>query len=244
MYEPRIYRDVMQNGRFHSFTILVEETDLWIGTGKKINNIEQEYLEEYIISLRTQLKDYMHFNRNFSFSHIPVMINEGDPEIIKMMKSSTIAAGTGPMASVAGMVALNTGLKLGEMYPEMEIVVENGGDIFMKIQDNLILNMFPSKSPYFKDLAMEIPPDQGILSVCSSSGKFGHSYSYGTADLVSVFAENTCLADAWATSLANKVRNYEDIEKIVKDIPLDIIAVLAIKDKKAGYKGPFRFVNI
>ncbi len=244
MYEPRVYRYAMQNGRFHFFTLQLEETDLWIGTGREINHIAQECLREYIKSLREQLKSYISLHNDFAVSHQPLKINDKDPEIIKMMKSSAISAGTGPMASVAGMVAQNTGLKIGEMFPGMEIIVENGGDIYMNIQDNIMINLFPAKNLYFRDLSMIITPLHEHLSVCSSSGIFGHSYSYGKADLVSVFAEDTCLADAWATSLANKVQDEEDVEKIITKIPGDLIGVLAVKNKKTAYKGPYRFVKI
>jgi len=246
MYEPRTYRDKIIESRFRSFFIEVEESDLWIGlNGQGIDEEEHNKILNYVHFLRKTLKDYINDHPEFLISHAPLKVLKGDPDIVKLMKNAGIAAGTGPMAAVAGLVSMKTCLMIGELYPESEIIVENGGDVFMKIKDDLLVNVFPSENSYFKDLALRIPgKEYNYLSVCSSSGVFGHSFSYGKADLVSVFSGDACLSDAWATSLANRIITKDDLENLHHELPEGIIAILAVKDDKLFYRGPFEFAKI
>jgi hypothetical protein len=82
-----------------------------------------------------------------------------------------------------------------------------------------------------------------MLGVASSSGKFGHSFSYGKADLVTVISEDPCLADAFATAIANKIHSKEDAEKMVNEVPKGVIALFCVMDNRLYYKGPFEFVQ-
>ncbi|MBO6083888.1 MAG: hypothetical protein J6O90_02245, partial [Candidatus Methanomethylophilaceae archaeon] len=58
----------------------------------------------------------------------------------------------------------------------------------------------------FEDVALEIPPTNGICGICSSSGKIGPSVSFGSSGICTVFSENVILADCCATALGNMIR--------------------------------------
>jgi ApbE superfamily uncharacterized protein (UPF0280 family) len=243
-YEPRKYRELMGRGRFSSFTVVIEETDLWIGLGKSVLDFEKRnVLEKFIKSLRSELKEYSLAYPEFYKSHEPLQILEKDSENIILMKRAASEAGTGPMAAVAGFFAMKCLELLEDFFSDEEIIVENGGDLYFKLEKGIIINPFQVQNKNFTNLALEIDSPEKYLSVCSSSGVFGHSFSYGKADLVTVISKDACLADAWATSLANRIQVSEDIESICRELPRGITAVLAIKDEMLGYKGPYSFVR-
>ena len=52
--------------------------------------------------------------------------------------------------------------------------------------------------------------------MATSSGKVGPSLSFGRADAVVAVAKSSALADAWATSLANRVKRREDVEPVLQ----------------------------
>jgi uncharacterized protein len=65
---------------------------------------------------------------------------------------------------------------------------------------------------YFNNLVLEIDKTSLPASICSSSGKIGHSLSFGQSDLVAVTSKSAVMADAAATAIANTVRTKEDIK--------------------------------
>jgi hypothetical protein len=52
------------------------------------------------------------------------------------------------------------------------------------------------------------------MGVCTSSGKIGHSISFGKADAVMVACKDAALADAYATAYCNRVSGKEDVGKV------------------------------
>ncbi|MEN8156611.1 MAG: UPF0280 family protein [Bacteroidota bacterium] len=160
------------------------------------------------------------------------------PEIETMYRCGE-ATGTGPMSSVAGVFAASAAKRLIEVYNPGEVVVENGGDLFIKNSSPLLSVIHAGSSPLSDKLGLVIPP--GEWGVCTSSGTLGHSYSRGRADAVTVVTESTPLADAWATSLANLVKDPDGIEPVlerVATIPAIISCVVIVGDRM-GIRGEF-----
>jgi hypothetical protein len=118
------------------------------------------------------------------------------------------------MAAVAGAVAEFVGRELLEFSPE--IIVENGGDIFLKINRKRIVGIYAGDSPLTGKLGLEINPQDTPLGVCTSSGTVGHSLSFGKADAVVVMAGSATLADAAATAICNKVKKPDDINGAIE----------------------------
>ena len=145
------------------------------------------------------------------------------------------------MAAVAGTVAEYVGKDLLKF--SSEVIVENGGDIFVKTKRIKKIGIFAGKSAYTGKLALEIPA--GIWGVCTSSGTVGPSLSFGRADAAVVVCNSAILADAWATRLGNMVKTSDDIEKIlnfVKDKP-EIKGVVLILGEKIGVWGNIKLVH-
>ena len=115
-------------------------------------------------------------------------------------------AGVGPMAAVAGAFSEEIGKTLLRTFPINELVVENGGDIFLKLEKPLVLSVYAGTSVLSEKIGIEIPAQETPLGVCTSAGTVGPSHSFGKADAVMVACKNTAVADAFATALANQVK--------------------------------------
>jgi len=156
------------------------------------------------------------------------------------MAEAAQKAGVGPMASVAGAMAEFVGNELLAFSPE--IIVENGGDIYLKSLKKRIVGIYAGKSPLNGKIGLEINGQDTPLGICTSSGTVGHSLSYGKADAVIVLSKSATLADAAATAVGNLINQPADIAsgiEFAKGIK-GLEGVLIIKDDKIGLWGEVR----
>jgi ApbE superfamily uncharacterized protein (UPF0280 family) len=114
------------------------------------------------------------------------------------------------MAAVAGAVAEAVGKDLLALSPE--VIIENGGYIFIHSLTTRNIVIYAGKSPFSGKIALEIAADDTPCGICTSSGTVGHSLSFGRADAVIVLAASAALADAAATAICNRVKKTSDIE--------------------------------
>jgi len=120
----------------------------------------------------------------------------------------------GPMAAVAGAIAECVGRELLTFSPE--IIVENGGDIFIKTVRKRTVGVYAGESPLTGKIGLEIEAGDTPLGICTSSGTVGHSMSLGRADAVVVLSASTALADAAATAIGNRVNQSTDIDAAIE----------------------------
>jgi len=120
----------------------------------------------------------------------------------------------GPMAAVAGAIAEAVGREL--LNFSSEVIVENGGDIFLCHKKTRHIGIYAGDSPLSGKLALEIEPEDTPLGVCTSSGTVGHSLSFGKADAAIVISPSTALADAAATAVGNLVKTAEDMPRAIE----------------------------
>lgn len=230
----------MGNERWRSFTAGHQETDLWIAVSAEVYTPEIEgYIGQRVLFYREILEEHIRKNPDFLHSLSPLKA-PGDPHfLIREMYEASEKAGTGPMSSVAGVMAEHVCMDLISGFGIPEVVVENGGDIFMKITSPVTVSVYAGSSPLSGKLGMEIKPAQTPLSVCCSSGTVGHSYSFGVADACLIACRSGALADAWATAACNMVKNANMVREVA-DLMLqksDIQSVVIIKDDQAGIGG-------
>jgi ApbE superfamily uncharacterized protein (UPF0280 family) len=160
------------------------------------------------------------------------------------MTESSFLTDTGPMASVAGAVAEIVGRKLLQF--SSRVIVENGGDIFLKLDRDCTVAIFAGPSPLSMKLGIRIPPASGVRGIATSSGKVGHSFSYGKADALTVLSASAVFSDGAATALANRVKEKSDLEKLPLEIgkyPF-VEGVLAIIDKELFVWGNIELVYL
>ena len=118
------------------------------------------------------------------------------------------------MAAVAGAIAEAVGRDL--LAFSSEIIVENGGDIFMKISKKRLVGIYAGQSSFTQKIAIEIMPRETPLGIGTSSGTVGHSLSLGNADAVIILSSSAALADAAATAIGNMVKAIDDIPKAIE----------------------------
>lgn len=245
MYEARLYRDSLKDDRFSPLKIVEEESDLWIGIDKKsASGIDLGIIRSELVKIRSELKLYILQHADFLNSMKPLEVIQGDTAMIKSLKHAGKLANTGPMAGIAGFVSQYMLKFILDNFQVQEIIIENGGDISLKISEKLNVGITAGENNYFGKLGIEILPSDKIIGICSSSGMFGHSFSFGKADLVSVVSYNSVLADTWATSIANKIKEEKDIANIENVLPEGIHGILAIKERKMFYKSKFQLVKM
>ena len=121
-------------------------------------------------------------------------------------------AGVGPMAAVAGAIAQYVGE--GLLTHSQQVIVENGGDIFLKANRSVTVSIFAGNSPFSEKIGLRIHPAQMPMGICSSSATVGHSLSMGVTDVVCLLSPSAALADAAATSLGNRVKRKAHLNNV------------------------------
>ena len=199
------------------------------------------FAREQLVDVRNMLEEYIRKCPVFKSSFIPVDVLEDDPEIVKTMCRAAVLAGTGPMAAVAGAFSEYIGNALQKEFSIQEIVVENGGDIYVNLKQDMFLSVYAGRSPLSGKIGIEIPHHYTPLGICTSAGRVGPSVSFGRADAVMIAACDTALADAYATAFGNEVKTADDIQLVIEKINLkgEIHSALIICEGKLGGCGQF-----
>ncbi len=130
---------------------------------------------------------------------------ESDDVVVLRMASAAGRAGVGPMAAVAGTIAWS-GIEAMKEAGAGCGVIDNGGDIALFSDRELLIGVHAGDSPLSDRLAFAVPPTSEVLGICTSSATVGPSISFGIADAVTVFSHDVALADAWATAVCNEIR--------------------------------------
>ena len=241
-YEKRTYRAQFNSDRFQSFQVNYLETDLWIGINPSSFKEEMKEISLLKINeLRTKLDVYIIEEPFFKKSLKPFQPAENAPSEAKEMAVAAEKAGVGPMAAVAGLFAREVGETLLKNFSVEEMVIENGGDIFVLLKNELVLSVFAGESPLSERIGLVIPAEKSKLGICTSAGTVGPSLSFGKADAVVVICEDSVLADAFATAFGNKVKSPNDVEKVINQSEKypEILSMLIICEDKVGVRGDY-----
>jgi ApbE superfamily uncharacterized protein (UPF0280 family) len=236
----RVYRQQHHKQGLTAFEITVRETNLHIQADTDLSSPALQAVNR----CRSQIESYLAQDPGFKTALSPMAVPGTAPSIIRDMARAARAAQVGPMAAVAGAVAEYTGRHL-RTFSE-EVVVENGGDIFIHSQTDTVLTVFAGTSPFSLTTGIQIPRQPDSFGICTSSGTFGHSQSFGKADAVMVMAQSCLLADAAATGLANLVKTSDDIAPTLeagKQIS-GVQGLVIIKDTQIGLWGALRLIKI
>lgn len=205
MYQSRTYRHWVKDKDLVAFNVTVKETDLYIRATSDLKRQARKLVLKY----RQMLEEYIERHPSFLTSLEPVAADDDAPPLVTGMAEAARKAGVGPMAAVAGAIAEYVGSELLAFSPE--VIVENGGDIYLKSLSKRLIGIYAGKSPLTGRVGLEINGEDTPLGVCTSSGTVGHSLSYGQADAVIALSPSTVLADAAATAIGNRILKPGDI---------------------------------
>jgi len=210
LVEPRTYRDFGPSDRFVAFRVAVETSDLYVKAHRQLD----AETERFVRVARSQVEDAIARRPEFLTSLVPLDADPDDAPIAARMVEAGKKAGTGPMAAVAGAVAEFVGQRLLEHSPE--VIVENGGDIFLRIDHPVVIGLFAGDSPFSNRVGLKVNASVLPVSVCTSSRTVGPSYSAGRADAATIVSRDAILADAVATALGNRVAAPRDLKVAVE----------------------------
>jgi len=200
-----------------------------------------ESVTKRIITERLNLEAFIGDHPGFQDALKPVDLHIPEellPDAVKQMQKASRFTRLGPMASVAGTMA-QLAVETSRSSGSPESLVENGGDIYLECRHPLMLGLYAGHLSPFQNLALRILPENTPLAVCTSSGRMGHSLSFGDCDLVTVFSKDGALADSAATLGGNLVKEDKDIEPALNrlmSIP-GILGAIIIRDKQFGRVG-------
>jgi len=207
-YRSRTYRERIKVEDLVSFHVAVKETDLWLMADRNLERATRDLIFE----CRMSLEHYIKTHEAFLTTLQPYPQDPYAPPMIKTMIEMTRRAEVGPMASVAGAIAQCVGE--GLLLLTDQVIVENGGDVFLKTDRPVTVSIFAGESPLSEKIGLKIPIHQMPLGVCSSSSTIGHSLSMGAADLVCTLASSAALADGASTSLCNGLKKKKDLKEV------------------------------
>jgi len=208
-HEQRFYRNLVRTAELVSFRVVVKETDLCIHAEENLANAAREL----VLQQRSYLEAYIKQHPAFAEALKPWRTAGPVPLIIGDMVRAGQSAGVGPMAAVAGAIAERVGRAL--LRHSAEVVVENGGDVFLTTGQPSVVGIFAGSSPLSLRVGVKVGGGNQPISICTSSATVGHSLSMGRADAVSVVSGNCALADAVATSTGNRIHTQSDIQKAI-----------------------------
>ena len=201
----------------------------------------------YIESLRTRFDKYISAHPEFLSTLEPLDLYEDDgslpDEVAALMNASKIA-GTGPMAGIAGLFSEFTGNHILRTFGPNELIIENGGDIFAAIQNEITVSVFAGESPLSEKIGIVLP--EGRWGVCTSSGRVGPSLNFGNADALTTVCRSAVIADHLATGFSNQVKSKADINRILDRASLleEVLFMVIIVNDQLGVKGSLEIVPL
>lgn len=216
-YSRRTYRKLVHGKGMVSFPVSFKESDLFISVDQESFSPELKgAAHSLLVDVRKKLEDYILRDQEFQQTLLPHPILQGAPRIARLMAAAARRASVGPMAAVAGAVAEIIGRQL--MCTVRQVVVENGGDIFINTSHPIKVGVFAGKSPLSGKIGLKIAQQPSGCGVCTSSATVGPSLSFGSADAAIVLSSSAALADAAASTLGNLVHSKEDFTSALQKV--------------------------
>ncbi|MDY6795277.1 MAG: UPF0280 family protein [Actinomycetota bacterium] len=205
-YLHRFYRRSMQAEGLVPFRVVIGESDLFVWAERELKERARDSLYWH----RRELEEFINLQPLFGESLRPYEVPSDSPRVVRIMARAAERVGVGPMAAVAGALAEMVGRDLSEQ--SREVIVENGGDIFLCSRSERKVGIFAGESPLSGRITLRLKPVPGGMGVCTSSATVGPSLSVGKADTALVLASDVALADAAATAMGNRAKDPAHIE--------------------------------
>ena len=257
------YRSLVNDEELRYFRMTCGETDLQIGvsafavpTPEALETLRRA-ARDAAAAARRLVKDEIAREPAFLSSLVPLPVPEDAAPMIRRMYEAAETAGTGPMAAVAGAIAEAVGTELLERIAKADaaaqgaadtdacVLVENGGDLYLHGPKAFTAAIAAGASPLSMKLGLRVDAPDGF-GVCTSSGTYGHSLSFGRSDAAVVLAKDPSLADAAATMLGNKCRTADDLPSAVEwaaALP-GVSGAVAVLGETLAAAGEIEFVRI
>ncbi len=240
MSEPRTYHRWIDTGDLRPFYVTLKETELFIRAETNLKRPARRLVAKY----RGVLGKYIERQPSFLTALQPIAVAETAPHIVKEMARAAQLTGVGPMAAVAGAIAEAVGREL--LAYSREMIIENGGDIFLSSRRERVVGIYAGPSPLTGKIGLVFSGQDTPLGICTSSGTVGPSLSFGRADAVVAVAKSATLADAAATAIGNLIVQPGDIPAGIEYAQgiEGLTGVVIIQGDKIGLWGQLKLCEI
>ena len=239
-YRRRTYRGQVNPPGLTGFRTVVQQTDLYIHAAGDL----KQAARDAVLRHRGYIETFIAQQPGFATSLEPWPEDRLMPDIVRAMVAAGRSAGVGPMAAVAGAIAEAVGRDL--LARSREVIVENGGDLFIRTARPLTVAIYAGDSPLSMKVGLRIESSGDPKAVCTSSGRIGHSLSMGKAHAVCVVAADGALADATATAVGNRIVRGDDIPAALdfgRTIP-GIAGIVAVYEDRMGMWGDLELIPL
>lgn len=206
IYEERTYRWLINKDNLTSYNVKYAESDLYISSDINL----ADFAFKSLIKHRNSLESYIKNHPEFRTSLLPLPEDNLAPPIVRDMLNNAKICGVGPMAGVAGAVSKFVGDDLLNLTENL--IIENGGDIFLKTKDKLTVSIYAGESVLSYKVNFLVKSEDSPIGICTSSASVGPSLSFGKADAVCVISPSATLADAAASAIGNRAKSKKDIK--------------------------------
>lgn len=233
-----VYRSRIAAADLVRFRVVVKETDLLVLADGDV----QALVKEIVLTERDRLERYIAADPEFAATLAPHPVPETAPRVVRAMAAAGSAAGVGPMAGVAG--AICEAVAGGLAGAVGELILENGGDLYIASAKERIVGIFSGDRGREQPLGLRVRPEGTPIGICTSSGRIGHSLSFGDAAAATVVARSCALADAAATAVGNRVRGRDGVRAglaAARDIP-GVLGAVVLRDGQLGAWGDVEIV--
>lgn len=244
-YTERTYRERVGGEGMVSFPLCIKESDLLISVDRESYRPGlKEEARTLLSRCRKDLERYILRDPEFRWTLAPRRILPGAPRIARMMAAAARRSGVGPMAAVAGAVAEVVGRGLARYA--REVIVENGGDIYLKTLHPRVVGIFAGGSLLSEKVGLRLGPCPRGCGICTSSATVGPSLSFGSTDASVVVSKSAALADAAASALGNLAHQEEDISPALEKVCMikGIQGAVVILGDKLGAIGAVELVPL
>ncbi len=216
-YRRRTYRRWVQGKGMTTFPLSLKESDLLVSVDQDslCPGLRKDALT-LLMGLRNDLEQYIVRDPLFQSTLLPHRLLSGAPRIARLMAAAARRAGVGPMAAVAGAFAEVIGREL--QRTAKDVIVENGGDIYLKTRHSITTGIFAGNSPLSGKVGLRLFPRPEGCGVCTSSATVGPSLSFGRTDAAIVISRSAALSDAAASTLGNLVHQEEDFIPVLEKV--------------------------
>jgi len=237
LFEPRTYRNCFPKERFQSFVVEYLDADVWVGVDP--DSFRPEMEAEVFAALKEtidELRVYVETDPLFRKSLKPCPVLEEAPDNIRKLAESTALAGTGPLAAKSGLLNERIGQALLQKFEINELILENSGDLYLKLRDSLIVSIFADDLEDSGLMGLEVLPEQTPVGIGTGLGTKGHPINHTKADAVMVMAQSGADASALAVGVGNRVKKVDDLDKVLKHlklVPEVLAAVFIVEDQIA-----------
>ena len=184
LYEERTYRTLINKDNLISYNVNIGESDLLISSDTDLTEPALKSLANH----RNSLEIYIRNHPEFRASLLPLPEDQLAPPIIRDMLAKSRICGVGPMASVAGAISEFVGYDLIKQTDS--IIIENGGDIFLKTKDKLTVAIYAGESTLSYKVNLIVKHTEMPLGICTSSATVGPSLNFGIADAICVLSKS------------------------------------------------------